>query len=119
MSDGRVTPEALVFKASARNLDLIALTDDIYQHLVYEGEHIPLATLPGMRGRTVAIDSISKTYSVTGWRVGWVIAASDLFRQRDFRPSRRVPEQAATYIGLFASMVELNDWLARRRARNK
>jgi aminotransferase len=58
--------------------DLIAFTDDIYQHLVYEGEHIPLATLAGMRGRTVAIDSMSKTYSVTGWRVGWVIAPSDL-----------------------------------------
>ena len=58
--------------------DLIAFTDDIYQHLVYEGEHIPLATLPGMRGRTVSIDSMSKTYSVTGWRVGWVIAPADL-----------------------------------------
>jgi len=58
--------------------DLIAFTDDIYQHLVYEGEHIPLATVPGMRGRTVAIDSMSKTYSVTGWRVGWAIAPADL-----------------------------------------
>jgi aspartate/methionine/tyrosine aminotransferase len=58
--------------------DLIAFTDDIYQHLVYEGEHIPLAILPGMRGRTVAIDSMSKTYSVTGWRVGWAIAPADL-----------------------------------------
>jgi aminotransferase len=58
--------------------DLVAFTDDIYQHLVYEGEHIPLATLPGMRGRTVSIDSMSKTYSVTGWRVGWVIAPADL-----------------------------------------
>ena len=58
--------------------DLIAFTDDIYQHLVYEGEHIPRATLPGMRGRTVAIDSMSKTYSVTGWRVGWAIAPADL-----------------------------------------
>ncbi|HEY8437612.1 MAG TPA: aminotransferase class I/II-fold pyridoxal phosphate-dependent enzyme [Candidatus Limnocylindrales bacterium] len=58
--------------------DLIAFTDDIYQHLVYEGEHIPLATLPGMRGRTVSIDSMSKTWSVTGWRVGWVIAPADL-----------------------------------------
>jgi aspartate/methionine/tyrosine aminotransferase len=54
--------------------DLLAFTDDIYQHLVYEGEHIPLATLPGMRERTIAIDSMSKTYSVTGWRIGWVIA---------------------------------------------
>ena len=55
--------------------DLLALTDDIYEHIVYEGEHIPLATLPGMADRTVSIDSMSKTYSVTGWRVGWVITS--------------------------------------------
>ena len=61
-----------------RDHDLLALTDDIYEHIVYEGEHIPLATLPGMADRTVSIDSMSKTYSVTGWRVGWVIAAADL-----------------------------------------
>jgi aspartate/methionine/tyrosine aminotransferase len=55
--------------------DLLAFTDDIYEHIVYEGEHIPLATLPGMADRTVSIDSMSKTYSVTGWRVGWAIAS--------------------------------------------
>ncbi len=55
--------------------DLLAFTDDIYEHIVYEGEHIPLAILPGMADRTVSIDSMSKTYSVTGWRVGWVIAS--------------------------------------------
>src|SRR4029077_18659054 len=60
-----------------REHDLIAFTDDIYQHLVYEGEHIPLATLPGMAERTVSIDSMSKTWSVTGWRVGWGIASRD------------------------------------------
>ena len=54
--------------------DLIAFTDDIYEHIVYEGRHLPLATLPGMRERTVAVNSTSKTYSVTGWRVGWVTA---------------------------------------------
>jgi aminotransferase len=58
-----------------REHDLLAFTDDIYEHIVYTGEHIPLATLPGMSDRTVAIDSMSKTYSVTGWRVGWVIAS--------------------------------------------
>jgi len=58
--------------------DLIALTDDIYEHIVYEGTHIPLATLPGMAERTVAINSLSKTYSVTGWRVGWAIASPEL-----------------------------------------
>ena len=58
--------------------DLLAFTDDIYEHIVYTGAHIPLATIPGMADRTVSINSMSKTYSVTGWRVGWVIAAPDL-----------------------------------------
>ena len=58
--------------------DALAITDDIYQHIVYTGEHIPLATLPGMAERTIAIDSMSKTYSVTGWRVGWTIASPEL-----------------------------------------
>jgi aminotransferase len=58
--------------------DLVAFTDEIYEHIVYDGEHVPLATLPGMRERTVAVNSTSKTYSVTGWRVGWVIAPRDL-----------------------------------------
>ena len=58
--------------------DVIALTDDIYEHLVFEGEHVPLATLPGMAERTVSIHSMSKTYSVTGWRIGWAIASPEL-----------------------------------------
>lgn len=56
--------------------DCYAVTDEIYEHIVYDGaEHVSLATLPGMAERTVTINSISKTYSVTGWRVGWAIAA--------------------------------------------
>jgi aminotransferase len=58
--------------------DVVAFTDDIYEHIVYAGEHVPLATLPGMAERTVAINSLSKTYSVTGWRVGWIIAPAPL-----------------------------------------
>ena len=64
--------------AVCREHDLVAFTDEIYEHIVYVGEHIPLATLPGMRERTVAVNSTSKTYSVTGWRVGWVIAPPEL-----------------------------------------
>ena len=45
---------------------------------MYDGEHVPMATLPGMAERTVAVNSLSKTYSVTGWRVGWVIAPAPL-----------------------------------------
>jgi aminotransferase len=54
--------------------DAIAITDEIYEHLVYYGRHISLATLPGMRERTITISGASKTYSVTGWRIGWLIA---------------------------------------------
>ncbi len=58
--------------------DAVVLTDDIYEHIVYDGEHVPMATLPGMAERTVSVNSLSKTYSVTGWRVGWVVAAAPL-----------------------------------------
>ena len=61
-------------RACAIEYDALAFTDDIYEHIVFEGEHIPLATLPGMAERTVSINSMSKTYSVTGWRIGWTIA---------------------------------------------
>ena len=61
-----------------QEFDALAFTDDIYEHIVFEGEHIPLATLPGMAERTVSIHSMSKTYSVTGWRIGWTIAPPDL-----------------------------------------
>jgi aminotransferase len=54
--------------------DAIAITDEIYEHLVYRGRHLSLATLPGMRERTITISGASKTYSVTGWRIGWLIA---------------------------------------------
>ena len=62
----------------AQEHDALVLTDDIYEHIVYAGEHIPMATLPGMAERTVAVNSLSKTYSVTGWRVGWVVAPAPL-----------------------------------------
>jgi aminotransferase len=55
--------------------DLLVFTDEIYEHIVYDGRrHRSIATLPGMRERTVTISALSKTYSVTGWRVGWAIA---------------------------------------------
>jgi aspartate/methionine/tyrosine aminotransferase len=59
--------------------DALAITDEIYEHILYDGtSHLPIATLPGMRERTVLVNSMSKTYSVTGWRVGFVLAAPDL-----------------------------------------
>jgi aminotransferase len=62
-----------------RKWDAYALTDEIYEHILYDGaEHVAMATLPGMWERTVAINGLSKTYSVTGWRVGYTIAPEDL-----------------------------------------
>ncbi|GHA30997.1 aminotransferase [Streptomyces tauricus] len=59
--------------------DLLVVTDEVYEHLVFGGaEHVPLATLPGMRGRTVSIGSAGKTFSFTGWKVGWVTASPEL-----------------------------------------
>ena len=59
--------------------DLVAITDEIYEHILYDGEsHTPIATLPGMAERTVTISGISKSYSVTGWRVGYAVANPEL-----------------------------------------
>jgi aspartate/methionine/tyrosine aminotransferase len=59
--------------------DVIAITDEIYEHILYDGAiHVPLATLDGMSERTVTINSMSKTFSVTGWRVGWAISPASL-----------------------------------------
>lgn len=59
--------------------DVYAITDEIYEHILYDGcEHISIASLPGMNERTITINSISKTYSVTGWRVGWAIASAEI-----------------------------------------
>ncbi|HEY0071254.1 MAG TPA: aminotransferase class I/II-fold pyridoxal phosphate-dependent enzyme, partial [Chloroflexia bacterium] len=59
--------------------DVLVITDEVYEHLVFDGNrHIYMAALPGMRDRTVTISSASKTFSVTGWKVGYVLAAPDL-----------------------------------------
>jgi aminotransferase len=59
--------------------DLLAITDEIYEHIVFDGlGHTPIATLPGMAERTVTISGISKSYSVTGWRVGYAVAAEPI-----------------------------------------
>ena len=58
--------------------DVVVVSDEVYEHLVYEGKHIPIATLPGMADRTVTISSAGKTFSCTGWKVGWACAAPEL-----------------------------------------
>jgi N-succinyldiaminopimelate aminotransferase len=62
--------------ACSRNL--LVITDEVYEHLVFEGEHVPIASLPGMRERTVSISSAGKTFSFTGWKIGWVMASAEL-----------------------------------------
>jgi aminotransferase len=62
-----------------RKWDLVAFSDEVYEHITFDGvEHVPIATLPGMADRTVTIGALSQTYAVTGWRVGWAIAAPEL-----------------------------------------
>src|SRR5262245_9415431 len=62
-----------------QEFDALAITDEIYEHILYDDAvHIPICSLPGMRERSILVNSMSKTYSVTGWRVGWVLAPPDL-----------------------------------------
>src|SRR6187549_3407150 len=105
-----------------QEFDAIAFTDDIYEHIVFEGEHLPLATLPGMAGRTVSIHSMSKTYSVTGWRIGWTIAPADLSvgirRVHDFLTvGAAAPLQAAAVTALAFPDAYYDDLVAGYRAR--
>jgi aspartate/methionine/tyrosine aminotransferase len=73
------TRDELTFIAGlCQEYDTLAITDEIYEHLVYRGEHISIAGLAGMRERTVTINGLSKTYSVTGWRLAYAIAPPDI-----------------------------------------
>lgn len=72
--------------------DLLVITDEVYEHLVLTGAHHPIAALPGMRERTVAISSAGKTFSFTGWKVGWVTAAPELVA------AVRTAKQYLTYV---------------------
>ncbi len=57
-----------------RERDVLCITDEVYEHILYDGEHVPMATLPGMRERTITISSFGKTFSLTGWKIGWAAA---------------------------------------------
>ena len=72
--------------------DLLVVTDEVYEHIVYEGEHVPLATLPGMRDRTITISSGGKTFSTTGWKIGWACATPELVS------AVRTSKQFLTYV---------------------
>jgi L-glutamine---4-(methylsulfanyl)-2-oxobutanoate aminotransferase len=73
------TRDELAFIAGlCQEFDALAITDEIYEHLVYRGEHVSIASLDGMRERTVTINGLSKTYSVTGWRLAYAIAPAEM-----------------------------------------
>jgi aspartate/methionine/tyrosine aminotransferase len=109
-----------------RRHDALAVTDEIYEHILYDGAvHVPMASLPGMAERTVTINGMSKTYSVTGWRVGWTIAppllTAAIRKVHDFLTvgaAAPLQEAGALALELPASYyASLADGYARRRDR--
>jgi len=70
--------ELAAIAALAVEKDLLVVTDEVYEHLVFDGRHVPIAQFPGMRERTVTISSAGKTFSFTGWKIGWVTATPEL-----------------------------------------
>ncbi len=106
--------------------DCLAVTDEIYEHIIYDDhEHVSIASLPGMADRTITINSISKTYSLTGWRVGWAIASpritAEIKKVHDFLTvgaAAPLQDAAAYALGLGQDYY---DWLAKfyKDARDK
>ncbi|MEO6885170.1 MAG: pyridoxal phosphate-dependent aminotransferase [Jatrophihabitantaceae bacterium] len=85
--------ELQTIAAAARQHDLIVIADEVYEHLTFDGHaHTPIATLPGMRERTVTISSAGKTFSVTGWKIGWACAPPPLLA------AVRTVKQFLTYV---------------------
>lgn len=110
--------------ASARRSDAVVVTDEVYEHLVFDGlTHTPIATLPGMAERTLTISSAGKTFSLTGWKVGWVAGPADLIEavlaiKQFLTYSGGAPFQPAIARALEngeADIAELRDSLAERR----
>ncbi|MAK61681.1 MAG: aminotransferase [Ponticaulis sp.] len=103
--------------------DVTAITDEIYEHIIYQGPHLRMADIDGMAERTVTISGISKTYSATGWRIGWIIAppaASDAIRKvHDFLTvgaAAPLQEGAAHALGFDDSYYsELSDMYEKKR----
>ena len=85
--------ELELIAAACAEHDLIAVTDEVYEHLVYDGRHVPLATLPGMAERTLTISSLGKTFSVTGWKTGWAVGPRELVA------ATRTAKQYLTFAG--------------------
>jgi N-succinyldiaminopimelate aminotransferase len=73
---GRVELEAVARLCTER--DLVCISDEVYEHVVYDGAHVPIATLPGMAQRTLTISSVGKSFSFTGWKIGWCTGPAEL-----------------------------------------
>jgi N-succinyldiaminopimelate aminotransferase len=103
--------------------DLICITDEVYEHLVFDGQHIPVATLPGMAERTLTISSVGKSFSFTGWKIGWcsgpaeLVAATRMVKQfLTFAGGTPLQHAAAAALGLPRSQLEtLRDELRAKR----
>jgi N-succinyldiaminopimelate aminotransferase len=103
--------------------DLICITDEVYEHLVFDGQHIPVATLPGMAERTLTISSVGKSFSLTGWKIGWCSGPADLVAATrtvkqflTFAGGTPLQHAAAAALGLPRSVLEtLRDDLRARR----
>ena len=107
-----------------RRHDAFAVTDEIYEHIYYEGEHIPIATLPGMAERTITISGASKTFSVTGWRVGTIVSPPDVTdairKVHDFLTvGAAAPLQEAIAVGMETLGQDYYDGLARDYKRRR
>ncbi|MGH3918987.1 MAG: pyridoxal phosphate-dependent aminotransferase [Pseudonocardiaceae bacterium] len=112
----RVELEAL--SALAVEHDLLVITDEVYEHLVFDGaQHLPIATLPGMAQRTLSVSSAGKTFSVTGWKIGWVCGPAQLVA------AVRAAKQFLTFVGgapfqpaVAHALRAEHDWVAAHRA---
>jgi len=107
---------------ACRRHDLLAITDEVYEHLVFDGAHVPLASLSGMRERTVGISSTGKTFSLTGWKIGYTCASPELTRA--LRTAHQfvtfavnTPGQVAMAVALRAPDAYFESFLADYRAR--
>ncbi|MGI9185268.1 MAG: aminotransferase class I/II-fold pyridoxal phosphate-dependent enzyme [Solirubrobacteraceae bacterium] len=85
--------ELELMATACREHDLVCVTDEVYEHLVYDGRHVPIATLPGMAERTLTISSIGKSFSFTGWKIGWCSGPAELVA------SARTVKQFLTFAG--------------------
>jgi len=104
--------------AVCREHDLIAITDEVYEHLTFDDvEHVPLATLPGMRERTIMISSAGKSFSVTGWKTGWICAPPSLTRAvQTVKQFLTFTSSAPWQLAVAFALREEMEWVAAQRA---